>query len=63
MLTQRQLDDAELESNGSPTHLIRNLIGVFYTSEQLASMSCYGSGKMKQAIDQNVLAACISEYM
>ena len=60
MITQRQLDEAERESNGSPTRLIRNLMSTFFTHEELARSSCYGTRKNKP-LDKDILSACISE--
>ena len=62
MVTQRQLDEAEGESNGSPTRLIRNLISVFFSREELARSSCYGS-RQNPALDKDILLACISELI
>ena len=60
MITQRQLDEAVGESNGSPTRLIRNLMSTFFSREELARSSCYGSRNNKP-LDRDVLSACISE--
>ena len=60
MITQRQLDEAIGESNGSPTRLIRNLMSVFFTREELAHSSCYGS-RFNAALDKDIIMACISE--
>ena len=60
MLTQRQLDDVEGESNQSPTRLIRNLMSVFFTHEVLAKSSCYGS-RLNSPLDRDILGACISK--
>ena len=59
MLTQRQLDEAVSECNGSPTRLIRNLISVFFTREELAQSSCYGS-RQNHPLDKDILSACFS---
>ena len=58
MLTQRQLDDVEGESNQSPTRLIRNLMSVFFIREVLAKYS-YGS-RLHSPLDRDILGACIS---
>ncbi|XP_019860258.1 PREDICTED: uncharacterized protein LOC100637058 isoform X2 [Amphimedon queenslandica] len=58
MLTQRQLDDVEGESNQSPTRLIRNLMSAFFTREVLAKSSCYGS-RLNDPLDKDILGACI----
>ena len=60
MLTQRQLDDVEGESNQSPTRLIRNLMSVSFTREVLAKSSCYGSC-LNSPLDRDILGACISK--
>ena len=62
MVTQRQLDQAEEESNGSPTQLVRNLMSVFFSREVLARSSCYGS-RQNAALDKDILLACISELI
>ena len=62
MITQRQLDEAEGESNGSPTRLIRNLMSVFFSREELARSSCYGS-RLNAALVKDILLACISELI
>ena len=61
VLTQRQLDEAISSSGPSPTKLIRNLISVFFTPTVLATSSCCGS-RMNQALDEDVVAACISKF-
>ena len=61
MISQRQLDEAEGESNRSPTRLIRNLISVFFSREQLAHSSCYGS-RHNAALDKDSMLVCISKY-
>ena len=62
ILTQKQLDEAEGESGGSPTRLIRNLMSVFFTREELARSSCYGS-RANAALDKDIVSACISKYL
>ena len=59
MATKRQLDEAEGESNSSPTRLIRNLMSVFFSREELA---CYGS-RVNVALDRDIVLACISELI
>ena len=59
---QRQLHEAEDSSRGSPTRLMRNLIGVFFTKEVLASSSAYG-GRKNKALDQDIMGACLSKYL
>uniref|UniRef100_A0A1X7T210 BEN domain-containing protein n=1 Tax=Amphimedon queenslandica TaxID=400682 RepID=A0A1X7T210_AMPQE len=61
MLTQRQLDDVEGESNQSPTRLIRNLMSAFFTREVLAKTSYYGS-RLNDPLNKDILGACISKY-
>ena len=60
VITQRQLDEAIGESNDSPTRLIWNLMWVFFTREELARFSCYGS-PFNAALDKDIILACISE--
>ena len=60
MLTQRQLDEVDGESNQSPTRLIRNLMSVFFSREELARSSCYGSHQ-NSPLDNDILGACISK--
>ena len=62
MATKRQLDEAEGESNSSPTRLIRNLMSVFFSREELACSSCYGS-RVNVALDRDIVLACISELI
>ncbi len=62
VITRRQLDEAEGESNGSPTRLVRNLMSVYFTREELANSSCYGS-RINSALDRDILSACISELI
>uniref|UniRef100_A0A1X7SQT8 BEN domain-containing protein n=1 Tax=Amphimedon queenslandica TaxID=400682 RepID=A0A1X7SQT8_AMPQE len=57
-LTQRQLDEAISESGGAPTKLIRKLVSVFFSREELAESSCYGL-RNNNALDKDILAACI----
>ena len=49
-LSKWQLDKAVDTAGGSQTKLIRNLIGVFFTRDVLASSSVYGKGKILQLI-------------
>ena len=60
LVTQRQLDEAEGESGGSPTRLIRNLLSIFFSREELARSSCYGS-RANASLDRDVVSACISK--
>ena len=50
-LTQRQLDGSGAKSN---THLMRNILGVFFTKEVLATSSICGTRRHK-ALDQKIL--------
>ena len=56
------LHEAEDSSRGSPTRLMRNLIGVFFTKEVLASSSAYG-GRKNKALDQDIMGGCLSKYL
>ena len=56
-LTQRQLDGA-VSGAKSNTHLMRNLLGVFFTKEVLATSSALGTRRHK-ALDKQILDACI----
>ena len=58
MLTQRQLDAAIDSSKDSHTRLMRNLISVFFTPEQLATSSACGK-RQNPALDGDILEACI----
>ena len=58
LLTQRQLDAALDASKGSPTRLIRNLISVFFTPDQLAVSSAYGH-RNNPGLDADIIQACI----
>ncbi len=60
MLEQVQLDEVESSSNGLPTRLIRNLLSVFFSREELANSSCYGTG-MYNALDKDIILACLSK--
>ena len=42
-LTQRQLDAAIDAAKNNPTRLVRNLMGVFFTHEVLATSSAFGT--------------------
>ena len=57
-LTQKQLDAALDSSKGSPTKLIRCLVGVFFTAEVLATSSACGTRK-HAALDSDIIQACI----
>ena len=59
-LSKRQLDEAVDTAGGSPTKLIRNLVGVFFTRDVLASSSVYGKGK-NPALDGDIVSACLSK--
>ena len=43
-LSKRQLNEAEDTARGSPTRLIRSLMAVFFSRDELASSSAYGHG-------------------
>ena len=58
MLTQRQLDTAIDSSKDSYTRLIRNLVSVFFTPEQLAVSSAFGN-RQNPALDGDIVEACI----
>lgn len=60
LLEQVQLDEVEGCSNGSPTRLIRNLLSAFFSREELALSSCYGS-RVHRALDKDIVLACLSE--
>ena len=60
VLSQRQLDEVIDNSGNSPTRLIRNLMSSFFTREVLASLSALG-GRMNKALDNDVIAACLSK--
>ena len=61
-LTQRQLDGA-VSGAKSNTHLMRNLLGVFFfTKEVLATSSACGTRRHK-ALDQNILDSCICKLI
>ena len=57
-LTQKQLDAAVDASKGSPTKLIRNLMGVFFTPDVLAVSSAQGT-RNNRALDSDIVQACI----
>ena len=60
-LTQRQLDAALDGAKESPTRLMRNLVGTFFTPEVLAVSSVYGTGK-HAALDRDIIDTCIRKY-
>ena len=60
-LTQRQLDAALDGAKDSPTRLMRNLIGTFFTPEVLGVSSVYGTGR-HVALDRDVVDTCIRKY-
>ena len=49
-------------ANESPTRLSHNLMSVFFSREELARFSCYGS-RQNPALDKDILLACISELI
>ena len=60
--TQRQIDEVQANGKKSPTKMIRLLLNVFFTEEDLASLSCYGNGtKSSKRLDGDIIAACISK--
>ena len=61
-LTQRQLDAAMTTAGGSATKLMRSLIGCFFEPDVLAASTAYGI-RGKKALDQDILSACIREYL
>ena len=56
--TQRQLDEVEANSSGSPTKMIRLLMDTF--TEELGLSSCYGNIN-NERLDGDIIAACISK--
>ena len=60
-LTQRQLDAAIDGANDTPTRLMRNLIGTFFTPEVLAVSSALGT-RVHVGLDRDILDACIRKY-
>ena len=56
LLSQRQLGEVEGASNGSPTRLVRNLISAFFSREELANHSCYGT-RMNPDLDRDIVSA------
>ena len=61
-LSNRQLDEAVDTAGGSPTKLMRHLIGVFFTRDVLASSSVYGKGK-NPSLDRDIVSACLSKFI
>ena len=58
---QRQIDEVQASYNRSPTKMIGLLMNVF-TEEELATSSCYGSGRYSsKRLDADIVAACISK--
>ena len=55
-----QIDEVEATCNGSSTKMIRKLISVFFSEEDLARSSCYGS-RGNGKLDGDIVAACISK--
>ena len=48
--------------NRLPTKMIRLLLNVFFTEEDLATSSCYGNGtKSSKCLDEDIIAAYISK--
>ena len=60
-LTRRQLDECVHGAGKSATRLMRNLLSVFFSPDQLAKFSAMGT-RLHPGLDQDILAACISEY-
>ena len=59
--TQRQLDEVEANSSGSPTKMIRLFMDTFFTEEELGLSSCYGNIN-NEWLDRDIIAACKSNY-
>ena len=62
VLSQRQIDEAIDNSNNSPTRLIRHLMSAFFTKEVLSTSSALG-GRKNNALDKDIVAACLSELL
>ena len=56
-LTQRKVIS---NSGSSPTRMIRLLMSAFFDEDVLATSSCFGSGVSHSKLDEDVIAACIS---
>lgn len=59
-LTRRQLDECVDGAGTSSTRLMRNLLSVFFTPDQLAMSSAMGT-RRHVGLNQDILSACISE--
>ena len=59
-ISKMKLDAAVDGSHSQPSKLVRKLIAAFFTPETLAKSSARGSRKY-EALDQDILAAIISE--
>lgn len=59
-ITQRQLDEAEAQSCGVATRLLRNLLMVFFTPNVMGASSCLGTRNFV-ALNQDIIGACFSK--
>jgi len=60
-LTKRQLDAAHMNAP-TPSRLIRNLMGVFFTPETLAISSACGN-RVNPALDKDIVETCICKQL
>lgn len=58
LITRKQLDAAVADAGQSPTLLIRNLMGAFFTADVLSMSSAMGM-RARPALDSDILSACI----
>ena len=56
-VTKRALDDAVDSSRNSGTRLIRNLMCLFFSEEELSKSNACGGGQKHTALDPDILAA------
>ena len=57
-LTKRQLEESVSNAGKSAMKLIRNIISVFYSREEMAKLSACGNRK-HPGLDKDILAAAI----
>ena len=60
--TKLQLENA-VTSATNPTKLIRNLLGIFFSKDELAESTALGTRGSRKALDQTVLPACMRKSL
>ena len=57
-VAKKALEDAVDSSRKNPTRLVRNLVSIFFTEEELSKSNACGRGNKHIPLDPDILGAC-----